>query len=68
MTRKLTAAERLVDEQMLAMLEWGSDNPGQWHSIGTLEATKEAVRRPEKRGVIQANYLTDVCRLRAAEK
>jgi hypothetical protein len=28
--KKLTAAERLLDEQLLAMLEWASDNPTKW--------------------------------------
>jgi hypothetical protein len=37
--KKLTAAERLVDEQMLAILEWASDNPIKWHPVGKLEAT-----------------------------
>jgi hypothetical protein len=27
-------AERLVREQMLAMLEWASDHPTKWHKIG----------------------------------
>lgn len=48
---------------MLAVLEWASDNPGQWHSIGQLEATKRAVELLERRGVIQVNYLTNVYRL-----
>jgi hypothetical protein len=39
--KKLTKAERLVQEQMLAMLEWASDHPG-WHKIGNIEATKHA--------------------------
>ena len=28
--KKLTKAERLVDEQMLALLEWASENPKNW--------------------------------------
>jgi hypothetical protein len=38
--KKLSKAERLVQEQMLAMLEWASDHPDKWHPIGKLEATK----------------------------
>jgi len=38
MPKKLTAAERLVDEQMLAIIEWASEHPDKWHSIGKLEA------------------------------
>jgi hypothetical protein len=36
----LTKAERLVDEQMLTMLEWASERPDKWHNIGKMEATK----------------------------
>jgi len=31
--KKLTKAEKLVNEQMLAMLEWASDRPDKWHNI-----------------------------------
>jgi len=51
--KKLTAAERLVDEQMLAMLEWASDHPTKWHRIGNLEATKKAAKLLAARGVIE---------------
>jgi hypothetical protein len=51
--KKLTAAERLVDEQMLALLEWASDHPDRWHNIGNLEATKKAAELLAKRGLIE---------------
>jgi hypothetical protein len=51
--RKLTKAERLVQEQMLAMLEWASDRPDKWHNIGKLEATQKAAELLQKRGVIE---------------
>jgi hypothetical protein len=51
--KTLTAAERLVDEQMLAMLEWASERPDKWHNIGKLEATQRAAELLEKRGVIE---------------
>jgi hypothetical protein len=51
--KKLTKAERLVQEQMLAMLECASDHPDKWHKIGNLEATKRAAELLEKRGVIE---------------
>jgi hypothetical protein len=38
---------------MLAMLEWASDCPDKWHSIGKLEATKRAAELLAKRGVIE---------------
>lgn len=53
MPKKLTAAERLVDEQMLALLEWASDNPTKWHDMGKLAATKKAAELLAKRGVIE---------------
>jgi len=30
---KLTKAEKLVQEQMLALLEWAADRPKSWHPI-----------------------------------
>jgi hypothetical protein len=44
--RKLTKAERLVNEQMLALLEWASDHPTRWHDIGPEESTKRAAELP----------------------
>lgn len=53
MARKLTKAERLVDEQMLAILEWASDHPERWHDIGKLEASQKAAALLAKRGIIE---------------
>jgi hypothetical protein len=50
---KIKKVERLVNEQMLAMLEWAADHPPKWHNIGKLEATKRAAELLEKRGVIE---------------
>lgn len=50
---KITKAEKLVNEQMLAMLEWASKHPKAWHDIGKLEATKKAAELLAKRGVIE---------------
>jgi hypothetical protein len=33
---KLTKAEKLVNEQMLALLEWAADRPKSWHDLGKL--------------------------------
>jgi hypothetical protein len=52
--RKLTKEERLVDEQMLAMLKWASEHPAKRHAIGKLEATRKAAELLAKRGVIEA--------------
>jgi hypothetical protein len=62
--KKLTKAERLVQEQMLAMLEWASDHPGKWHRIGKLDATIEAARLLEARGVIEIWKETGLYRLK----
>jgi hypothetical protein len=51
--KKLSNSERLVDEQMLAMLEWESDRPDRWHNIGKMEATIKAAELLAKRGVIE---------------
>ena len=70
MAKKLTAAERLVDEQMLAMLEWASGYPKRdaWHKIGNMEATKKAAELLAKRGVIEIWSETNMYRLAAAKK
>jgi hypothetical protein len=52
-TKNLTNAEKLVNEQMLAMLEWASEHPKQWHDIGKLEATRKAAELLAKRDVIE---------------
>jgi hypothetical protein len=62
--KKLNAAERLVQEQMLAMLEWASDHPAKWHRIGNLEATKKAAELLAKRGVIELSPETNQYRLK----
>lgn len=64
--KKLTAAERLVDEQMLAILEWATEYPKRdaWHKIGNLEATKKAADLLAKRGVIEVWPETNSYRLK----
>lgn len=66
--KKLTAAERLVQEQMLAMLEWASDHPTKWHRIGNLEATQKAAELLAKRGVIEVWPETQLYRLKPTKK
>lgn len=65
MAKRLTKAERLVDEQMLAIVEWASEHPGRWHNIGKLEATKTAAGLLAKRGVIEVWPETNMYRLKA---
>lgn len=64
--KKLTKAEKLVNEQMLAMLEWASEYPKSdaWHKIGGLEATKKAAELLAKRGVIEVWPETGLYRLK----
>jgi hypothetical protein len=53
----------MVQEQMLAMLEWAPDNPTKWHQVGKLEATRKAAELFAKRGVIEIWKETGLCRL-----
>ena len=62
--KKLTQAERLVQEQMLAMLEWASDHPDKWHKIGNLDATRKAAELLAKRDVIEIWPETGLYRLK----
>jgi hypothetical protein len=64
MAKKLTNAERLVQEQMLAMLEWPSDHPTRWHNISRLEARQKAADLLAKRGVIEIWPETNQYRLK----
>jgi hypothetical protein len=51
MVRKLNKSERLVDEQMLALLEWAADHPKRWHDIGDsvpARASEEVVKGQER--------------------
>jgi hypothetical protein len=63
--KKLTKAERLVNEQMLAMLEWAAKHPKRWHDIGKIEATQRAAELLEKRGVIETRQPMNQYRLKA---
>jgi hypothetical protein len=62
--RKLSNAERLVNEQMLAMLERAAKYPTRWHDIGKIEATKRAAELLEKRGVIETRQPMNQYRLK----
>jgi hypothetical protein len=65
LAKKLSKAERLLNEQMLAMLEWASEHPKQWHNIGKLEATQKAAELLAKRGVIEVWPETNLYRLKS---
>lgn len=61
--KKLTAAERLVDEQMLTMIEWASDHPMKLHRLGNLDAIQKAAELLAKRNVIEISMETNQYRL-----
>ena len=61
---KITKEEKLVREQMLAILEWASENPNKWQPIGSMDATKRAVELLVKRGVIEVWPQTGLYRLK----
>jgi hypothetical protein len=50
---KADKGEKLVQEQMLALLEWAADRPKSWHPIGTLPETQRAAELLASRGVIE---------------
>jgi len=60
--KKLSAAERLVDEQMLGMLESATKRPKAWHKIRDRMAVAELLA---KRGVIEVWKETGLYRLKA---
>jgi hypothetical protein len=51
--KKLSQAEPLAQEHMLAVLERASDRPDAWHKIEYLDATRKADELLAKRGVIE---------------
>jgi hypothetical protein len=51
--KRLTKPEKLLNEQMLALLEWAANHPKRWHNIGTLPESQKAAELLAKRGVIE---------------
>jgi hypothetical protein len=66
MVRRLSKSEKLLNEQMLALLEWAADHPKRWHDIGTLPETLKAAEPLEKRGVIEIRQPMNQYRLKPA--
>lgn len=64
MVKKLSKTERLVAEQMLAIVEWASDHPKSRHEIGRLPASRQAAELLAKRGVIEFWIETGLYRLK----
>jgi hypothetical protein len=67
-TRKLTKTERLVAEQMLAIVEWAADHPKHLHNIGPPPASRQAAELLKKRGVIEIRQPMNQYRLKPAPK
>lgn len=67
MAKKLSKAERMLNEQMLALLEWASDHPKRWHDIGKLPDSIRAAELLEKRGVIEVRQPMNQYRLKPRE-
>jgi hypothetical protein len=64
-TRTLAKDERLVDEQMLAMIEWASERADKCQPLDKLPATINAAELLVKRGVIEIWKETNQYRLKA---
>lgn len=64
--RKLPKAERLVDEQLLALQSGATEysKKDAWHKIGSLDATKKAADLLEERGAIEIWRETGLYRLK----
>jgi hypothetical protein len=62
--KKITKAERDVQREMLAMLEWASKRPDRWHKIGNHNTDQKAAELLEKRGVIEIWHGTGLYRLK----
>jgi hypothetical protein len=68
LAKKLSKAERLIDEQMLALLEWAAKYPTRWHDIGKIEASIKAAALLEKRGMLEIWPETNRYRLKPQPK
>jgi len=68
MKKRLTKAERALDEAMLAMLEWAAEHPKKWHDIGKLTEFKGAAELLAKRGLIEIWKETNLYRLKPTPK
>ena len=46
----LRACVKLLNEQMLAILEWAAEHPKRWHDTGKMPEPRKAAELPAKRG------------------
>jgi hypothetical protein len=66
--KRLTKPEQLLNEQLLALLEWAADHPERWHDIGTLPESQKAAELLARRGVIEIRQPMNQYRLKPAPK
>jgi hypothetical protein len=64
---KLRKAEKRVQEQMLALLEWAADRPKSWHPVGTLPETQRAAELLASRGVIEIRKAENQYRIKPTQ-
>lgn len=66
--KRLTKPEKLLNEQMLAILEWAAEHPKRWHDIGKMPESQKAAELLEKRGVIEIRQPMNRYRIKPAPK
>lgn len=67
MPKKLTKAERALDDKMLAILEWATQHPKRWHTIGPEKDWNRAAQLLSERGVIEIRQPMNQYRLKPRE-
>lgn len=65
MPKKLPKAERLINERILALLEWATEHPpGRWYAIGPEEDWNRAAQILAERGIIEIRQPMNQYRLK----
>jgi len=67
MPKKLTKAERALDDKMLAILEGAAKHPKRWHDIGPEEGWQRAAQLLADRGVIEIRQPMNQYKLKPAK-
>lgn len=62
--KKLTPAERALDDKMFAILDWAAKHPTRWHSIGPDKDWQHAAQLLAERGVIEIREYSNQYRLK----
>jgi hypothetical protein len=66
--KRLAKPEKLLNEQMLALLEWAADHSKRWHDLGRLPETLKAAELLAQRGVIEIRQPMNQYRLKPGSK